>query len=132
GPQGLNGLRPQRAAAVNARLWAGVIEPTAVEVEVPQGQAGAVGIPQAAVDPQEQHSPELRAGGVEQGPQLFRREEALALGGPGQPQHLLGGALEPGPVTHWVFEQAGVVPEFEDNADTLDLISQGHRPPLRG
>jgi hypothetical protein len=60
-----DGFRPEGAAAVDARLRPGVVQPSGVQVQGARRQVAAVGIAEPAVDAEVQHRLHRHPGGVE-------------------------------------------------------------------
>src|SRR4051794_33426744 len=75
----LGGYLPQRGTAVNGRLRAGVIDPSALKVQVAIFQAGTIMRLEAAVDAQKDHGPYLRRSSLQEPSDLDGLEQLSRL-----------------------------------------------------
>src|SRR5262249_38314779 len=107
-----------------AGLRAGVVDPTCIEVDGGQGQVATIGVPESAVNAEQDHRFESHAGGIQQLPDFVGSEEFGSLLRRVQPDGLLRWAGESGAELDRRWYQAGVKGVFEDGADVLDVDTQ--------
>jgi hypothetical protein len=89
-----------------------------------------VGVPEAAVNPQQDHCSHRRAGSGKQAPHCIGGEQLGAFLGAVDAHHLAGRPLESWPVAHRAVDQAVVPGELERHPSPLDDVAERDRPPL--
>src|SRR5262249_36249265 len=123
---------PQRAAAGDAGLGTGKVNPTRFQVHGGQGETATIAIPEATIDCEQDHCSEGLSGSVEKMANLLGRKQFPALLGTIQAEDFLARPLEPRPEPHWLVDQPGVESMLEQTANPLDDVAESGWTPLTG